>query len=428
MMKNSSILRISLLFLSLHIALFAIEAKIRVSIPPQKSIYVSQKIGLSIELLSSAFSVNDVKITFTESEKYLLQAPQSASYLGQEEVGEDMWQMLHYDYELYALESGKIEIPPIAISFTASMGYGQPKQAFEFQSKPLFFEAKTPKGVIEDTFVLVTDRFLLQSTLTPHTNKIVVGDAVVLSVIQKANGVPDLLLMPTRYNTNAHLRVYSKEPLLQSNLKGDYDVSRTEQFTFVATLEGNVTLPTQTKVWYNPQTHKVDIQKIPSLHFEILPNPQIAIDAQKSKAQKGLVYILVVVVFFGVLYLRFGSRIRTYNQKRKEQYKQSETAKFERLMQSLKHNNNASLIYDALYEWLYTLDTKIESATLSHLITLQPSLKNPLGELEEKTVNPQAYFDRVTLASELQKLRKKLQIEQEKKEASLPNHLNPMGA
>jgi len=371
--------------------------------------------------------VNDVKITFAESEKYLLQAPQSASYLGQEEVGEDMWQMLHYDYELYALESGKIEIPPIAISFTASMGYGQPKQAFEFQSKPLFFEAKTPKGVTEDTFVLVTDTFLLQSTLTPHTNKIVVGDAVVLSVIQKANGVPDLLLMPTRYNTNAHVRVYSKEPLLQSSLKGDYDVSRTEQFTFVATLEGNVILPTQTKVWYNPQTQKVDIQKIPSLHFEILPNPQIAIDAQKSKAQKGLLYILVVVVFFGVLYLRFGSRIRTYNQKRKTDYEQSEIAQFKRLLKSLEDGSEASFIYNTFYEWLFRVDKKMARENLAHLSQIQPLLKEALRELEEKTVNPKGHFDKVSFAKELQKLRKKLHIEQGKKETSLPNHLNPMG-
>ena len=120
-MQNKHMVKL-LLFLSLSLDLFAIEGKIRVFITSQDVIYTSQKMTVAVELLSSAFSITDARITFPASDKYIVQAPQSASYLGQEEMGDESWQMVHYDYELYAMKAGRIEIPSVLVTFTASMG------------------------------------------------------------------------------------------------------------------------------------------------------------------------------------------------------------------------------------------------------------------------------------------------------------------
>ena len=37
---------------------------------------------------------------------------------------------VHYEYEVYALQAGEIEIAPVKSTFSASMGYGQPKKEF----------------------------------------------------------------------------------------------------------------------------------------------------------------------------------------------------------------------------------------------------------------------------------------------------------
>ena len=305
-MQIRHILKIILLFLFFHSSLFAIEGKIRVYLSSHNEIYTSQKTTVAVELLSTAFSITDAKITFPPSDSYIVQAPQSASYLNQEEIDDESWQMVHYEYGVYALKGGRIEIPSVEVSFTASMGYGQTKKEFKLQSDALSFDVKVPEDVGKDQFVLVTDNFKLTTELKPEKQQLIIGDAVELYVTQKAQGVPDILLDPVTYDSNALLRVYGKEPLLKSGMKGNYDVSRTDRFTFVAGMEGNATLPEKQIVWYDATSKKIYIEKIPAMKFEILPDPQIAIDAKKAKQKKLLIYaglVLLGIVIISPLYV-----------------------------------------------------------------------------------------------------------------------------
>ena len=138
--QNKHSIRLLLIFISLTLNLFAIEGKIKVFIPSPEAIYTSQKVTISVELLSNAFSITDARITFPASKKYIIQEPKSAAYLGQEKVDDEDWQMVHYDYDVYALQAGKITIPSIFVTFTASMGYGQPKKEFVLKSETLHFD------------------------------------------------------------------------------------------------------------------------------------------------------------------------------------------------------------------------------------------------------------------------------------------------
>jgi len=295
-MQNRYILKYFLLLLFLTSNIFAIEGKIRVSIPSQEKIYTSQKITVSVELLSNAFSITNAKISFPASDKYIVQEPKSASYLGHEEMDDEDWQMVHYDYEVYTLKAGKVQIPSILVSFTASMGYGQPTKDFTIKSDALSFDVKVPEGVREDQFVLVTDNFKLTSEIKTKNKQLIVGDTIELTVIQQADGVPDLLLTPIVYRSNEFLRVYEKEPLLESGLKGEYDVSRTDRFTFVASMEGNVTLSAQEILWYNSVSKEIIVEKIPAMEYEILPDPQLAIDAKKAQQKQVLFYVISIFV------------------------------------------------------------------------------------------------------------------------------------
>lgn len=314
---------LKVLFLSLFLTLnlFAVEGKVKVFIPSQASIYTSQKITVSVELLSSAFSITDAKITFPASAKYIIQAPKSAAYLGQEEVNGEDWQMVHYDYAVYALQAGKIEIPSVSVSFTASMGYGQPQKEFALQSDALSFDVKSPGGLEKQGFVLVTDAYDLSSEVEPEKKRLIIGDAVTLKVTQKAHAVPDILLRPIRYSSNALLRVYEKEPKLQSNLKGKYDVSRTDSFTFLASAEGSVTLPAKNFVWWNSQTKKLEVEKIDAFSFVIIEDPQIAIDERNDKIQKYLLAFLLFALVMFLIYWKFFGVIKKYSGRIKAKYR-----------------------------------------------------------------------------------------------------------
>ncbi|MEA2048359.1 MAG: hypothetical protein U9O64_07940 [Campylobacterota bacterium] len=423
-MPSKICLKPFLLFLFLTLGLFAIDGKVKVFMPSQTSIYTSQKITVSVELLSSAFSITDAKITFPASNKYIVQAPKSASYLGQEEVGGENWQMVHYDYEIYALQAGRVEIPSVHVSFTASMGYGQPKKEFVLQSDALSFEVKVPKGVQADKFVLVTDSFMLDSELKPQNKKLIIGDAVALSVIQKAKGVPDILLSPVRYDSTAYLRVYGKEPELQSGLKGEYDVSRRDSFTFVANAEGNVTLPSQERFWYNTVTQMMHVEKSPEMTFEIVPDPQIALDIQREKEIKRLRYVALSFLLILIGYKSLWPILRQYRRRQKEMFNRSEAGKFERLLNSIK-GEDISAIYSAFYQWLNVASPHMSRGGFCAIIVVQPSFENVLKAVESKTVDAAYPLNKIALIEELIKLRDTLSGQKKAESYALPAKINP---
>ena len=417
-------LKLLLFLVCLTVNLFAIEGKVKVFIPSSDAVYTSQKITVSVELLSNAFSITDAKITFPASKKYIIQAPRSAAYLGQEEVEGEDWQMVHYDYEVYALQAGKIEIPSASVSFTASMGYGQPKKEFVLTSEPLHFDVKSPKGVKSDQFVLVTDMYKLDSTLKPEKKQIIVGDAVELSVTQKAKGVPDILLTPIIYKSNAFLRVYDKEPELKSEEEGKFDVSRRDSFTFVASAEGNVTLAPQKILWWNTLTEKTEVEIIPKITFEILPDPQIAIDAKKAQQKQLLIYVAVSFLILLSLYAVFASKIRNYRQEHQRMYEESEEGKFDVLLSSIEANN-VSGIYMHFYHWLGSIAPEFSRGGFSALVKKQPSFESSLRQLEEKVLDPTQGFDTVYFTKELKKLRVSLLAREEGEMYGLPKNINP---
>ena len=413
-----------LLLVCLTVNLFAIEGKVKVFIPSSAAVYTSQKITVSVELLSNAFSITDAKITFPASKKYIIQVPRSAAYLGQEEVEGEDWQMVHYDYEVYALQAGRIEIPSVSVSFTASMGYGQPKKEFVLQSDALHFDVNSPKGVKTDQFVLVTNMYKLESTLKPEKKQIIVGDAVELSVTQKAKGVPDILLTPIIYKSNAFLRVYDKEPELKSGEVGKFDVSRRDSFTFVASAEGNVTLAPQKILWWNTLTEKTEVETIPKIHFEILPDPQIAIDAKKAQQKQILIYVVVSFLILLSLYAVFASKIRNYRQERQRMYVESEEGKFDVLLSSIEAKD-VSGIYMHFYYWLGSIAPEIGRGGFLALVKEQPSFESSLHQLEEKVLDPTQGFDTVYFTKEVKKLRVSLLEREEGEMYALPKNINP---
>jgi len=427
-MQSKYMMRLLFLFLAFSLHLFAtegnIEGKIKVFIKSSDAIYTSQKVTVSVELLSNAFSITDAKITFPASKKYIVQAPSSAAYLGQEEVEDEKWQMVHYDYEVYALQAGKIEIPSVSVTFTSSMGYGQPKKEFALQSEKLTFDVKSPEGVKPNAFVLVTNNFALDTALKPEKKALIIGDAVSLGITQKAQGVPDILLTPIVYKSNAFLRVYEKEPSLQSGLKGKYDVSRTDSFTFVASGEGNVTLPAQEILWWNSTTKKVQVEKIPAFSFEINPDPQIAIDAKKAVQKELLLYIVGVMAVVAILFMLFASKIRHYLEERKRRVEESEKGKFDVLLNSL-DNDNAQDIYRDFYHWIEVTSPTLSRLGFRGIGEVQPSFSVSLRELEAVLSVPEQTFDKIGFTRELKKFREMLLKDQKRAKQDFPDKINP---
>jgi hypothetical protein len=284
---------------------------------------------------------------------------------------------------------------------------------------------KAPEGTQENQFVLVTDNYMLKTEIKPKKKRLLIGDAVEFAVTQKADAVPDILLQPVTYRSNEYFRVYGKEPMLKRGLTGDFDVSRTDRFTFVATAEGNVTLAAQTRVWWNSKTKKVHDEKIPELTFEIIPDPQIAIDAKRVRQKKVLLYIVIVLLILFALYKTVSPYLKKYLSERRIVYEKSEKGKYEKLLKRIEEEN-ISEIYNDFYDWLDLASPELSKLGFRGIVTFQPSFKEALAEFEETLLVPDQAFDRQGFMRQLGVLREVLLRQKEPEYKGLPKTINPI--
>lgn len=426
--------RIILVFIALTLGLFAVDGAISVYPVEKKDRFVSEEVVLKVDLKTTAFSIMNAKIGLENSKDYIVAAPKSAASLETVDINNTQWQVVHYEYKLYPLHAGKIMIAPIDIAFKASMGYGQPENNFTFRSDEIILDVSAPEGVGIEEFVLSTPNYTLKSELTPkfsetNATKIKVGDAIELKIIQEAKNVPDILLKPIYFSEDPHFKIYKEEPILKNKESGtETVVTRTDSFTFVATQEGNVSIPSQTLIWWNPTEKVLHTEKTPELHFIVLPDPESAASLTPSEEGKedepSALSILLILILIGVLY-KFIPYIQKKKAEKKLAYMQSEEGRFKTLLDSCQGSDMATLYHD-LYVWLEVADPKLSRVGFRGISELQPSFSKALSQLEEVLAVPEQSFDKTDFVNELTKFREMLHNQQQVSEQGLPQNINPL--
>jgi len=427
--------RIILLFIALTLGLFAVEGDYSVHMVEKERYFVSEEVVLKVDLKTTAFSISDVKIGLENAKDYIVVAPKSAAFLETVDINSTQWQVVYYEYKLYPLHAGKITIAPIDIAFRASMGYGQPDSNFTFQSDTLILDVRAPQGVGKEDFVLSTPSYSLKSELSPklsETNitKIKVGDAIELKITQEAKNVPDLLLTPIHFSEDSHFKIYKEEPILKSKEIDTATIAtRTDSFIFVATKEGNISIPSQTLIWWNPVRQVLHKEKTASLHFIILPAPKSDTSLTPSEEEKedkpSPLNILFIIILIGVLY-----KLIPYIQKKKTEkklaYMHSEEGRFKRVLDICEGSDDRATLYHDLYDWLKVADPNLSRVGFKGICEVQLSFCDALRELEEVLVDPQRSFDKKNFINELTKFREVLLKQQQVRQESLPQNINPI--
>ncbi len=416
------------LFVVMTLGVFGIDGAVSVGMKGDKQIYVSQEVTIAVDLKTDAFSITEAKIDLQSTQDFIISAPQSAAFTQTIDMNGSDWQMVRYEYKLYPLHSGKISIDPFKVNFKASMGYGQPVKDFTLNADMIELNVSVPQGVAKESFLLVTPHYTLQTRFNPKPESLKVGDAFELNITQEARSVPDILLRPIRFAKNEHLKIYTQEPTLTTKESGaDMAASRIDSFTFVAKKEGNLTLPSQELLWWNPTTQTLHTEKIPEIHLTILPAPIEQSSTSPSIEEDGKsrvwLWTLFMLVMLILLYKAFPAVSRWINT-HKLAYQESEEGRFKKLLESTKSDDPREL-YQAFYHWLDMTDPKLSREGFKGIGKFYPPISDPLLELEEVLANPKELFESKKLVNELEKLRKVLLSKKQTKQNSLPKTINP---
>lgn len=287
-------MRISLLLL-LPLFLFAMQGDVSVQIKPKARYLISEKILLQLDVKTTGFSVGDVRVDSSGLKDLIIVAPKSAAYVQSEEIDGESWQVAVYEYELYPLRGGEIFLAPFEVSFSGSMGYGQPKSTFIKSTGPFTLQVDSPDGI--DGFVLSTPKLTFDVTYKPDPEALKVGEAFERTVTITAVDVPDLLLPSVAIEEQKMLRIYDDEPRLSME---QGKAKRVEHQTIITSHEGNITLPEQRLYWYDSVNGILHAEIIEAVDFEVSGGIKTA-----TSEEEGSFWTLFVLL--GVLLLIAGS-------------------------------------------------------------------------------------------------------------------------
>lgn len=300
-------MRLSLLLL-LPLFLFGIDGDIRLEVAQKQKYLVSEKILLKLHVMSTGFSMIDVRVDTGDNKDFIVLAPQSAAYVLSEELDDETWQSSIYEYAFYPLHGGKLTLHPLKVSFKASQGYGQPVAEFSKITSSQEIEVVSPKGI--KSFVLATESLQLDVEYEPQPGEIYkVGDTFSRTVTQKAKSVPDILLSPVKLANIEGLGLYAKEPKLSQDSQ---NASRSERVDIVMHKAGNYTLPAQSIYWYdskNDRLHKEEIEAISFKVIEPIKPPKVE---EKELPYKTIAFTLILLVLITLVLIKIVRYERTY--------------------------------------------------------------------------------------------------------------------
>lgn len=420
--------KITTLIFLLTLSLHAIEGAVSAKIKTKERYAVSEEIVIQMDLKSTAFSITQSKIGLENTPEYVVTTPNSAASLQTVDINGADWSVVHYEYRLYPLHAGKLTIPPIPISFLASMGYGQESQSFELHTEGLSIDIVGHEGVGSDKFVLSTPHYALKTIQNPTSNSLKEGDAFTLLVTQEAQSVPDILLTPIRFESSEYFKVYATEPTLTSSQnRGVSSVSRSDKFTFVAIKEGNVTLPTQELLWWDTKEQRLHKEHTPQLRFTILAQPKDEKGEQEeteSVSMQKLLGIITILLLLITLLYRVYPLLKKRQKKQKELYAKSEAGLFEMLQKSCQ-DADAKQLYRDFYSWLETADAELYRLGFTGVGEAYPFMADSLTKLESALSQKANDFDNKEFCIQLGVFREELLTSKNEKKSGLMDGINP---
>ncbi len=437
-----------LLLLFLSAAAFAIQARVELSIQQDSKLWVGQKIVASLSVKTDAYTLTDLRVDTQSGDEVIIIKPQSAAFKSSEIINDVQWQIVVYEYIIYPMHAGDIRLNPFQVEFSASMGYGQPKQRFNLQTSPLSLQVSKPEGVSENDFVLTTNKLALDVTYTPAFTQgqdtLKVGDAFERKVTISAENVPDFLLQPvpeyaaTGSNEQAPFKVYRSEPVLSETNSSDIATAkviarRIETDTFVASFASTAVIPEIVMYWWDPQQQKLHQQRIPAKTLKIIPDPLSSVEhsvdelagepgaAEGTKNIYRALLILLAIIFSAGWWL---PKVKQRLAIRKRHFEASEAGTFKGFENAC-NEGNVHNIYQNFYVWARLAMPEVSPLNFQHIGRYYPELKSSLKSLQSALMNHQGQFDAGLFKTRVTNTRQTILIRQTRSEYELIKSINP---
>ncbi len=268
---------------------------------------VNEQVILTIEVATPRWFTGGTRIGSVEIPNVIAKQRNQLATNFTDRKGGQTWSRQRWEVTLYPQTSGQFVIPPIAVGVQVSAPDGN-KVSGTLYTQSITFTTSLPSGLLSDDVPwFVATGVEVKQDWETSDESLKVGDAITRTITLTAQDslsvlLPDLL---EGASTSRYQAYPQPHQLTDTQTRGDYQSTRTEQSVYVIQQGGELTLPELEFRWWNSKTQQLESVVIESKTFQ-------AKHTLKSLVKAYFVWIVSLIIFVVVSAVLFYSVKRYY--------------------------------------------------------------------------------------------------------------------
>lgn len=345
-----------------------IDAFARVSVSPREGV-VRQPYKVTISVYSGTWFAKPLQFANLRIDNAFIipftRTVSSISYINNKKYA-----TLSFYYLVFPYNTGNLKIPELDINTSIPPEGDYKGMPYTIRSKAQNIKVNPIPSAKDEDVWMVAQNISFNEEWNKSLEDLKVGDVLERKITIRASGTLPTLIQPLKIEKPEWVSTYPQEPVLQDKRdnKGVNGV-RIESYSYLFEEEGEITLPAQELLWWNPDTKRVYKRTIPEQKLKIKANPDLAmmeslkdsllaisapldIGLEEEKPFPWLRLGFVVILAFLTLYFAWKTvRIIVLHSKEKRAvYLQSEAYYFKQVLYAIKSSDTKEFIR-ALYVW-----------------------------------------------------------------------------
>ncbi|VFQ47498.1 BatD family protein [Desulfoluna butyratoxydans] len=264
------------LLLPLRVGAEALPEKIRVSLAPEGTVKVGQRVTLSIELMTTTRFSGSPGFDIPEIPGVIALKLNTFGINSTETTDGVTYSVQGHEFALFAQRPGKRVIKPFDVRFYPAGPGAAPPREVTLKTEPLTLDAVMPPGAEGLSALICTAAFELTEAWEPPPQEARVGDAFTRRITMRADDVPGMAFPPLEVPDIRSVGIYPKEPFVNDKTdRGDFTGERTETITYVCEAKGTVTFPEVTVHWWDLNDDSLKVETLPAVTLKVKANPSL---------------------------------------------------------------------------------------------------------------------------------------------------------
>lgn len=373
-----------LLVVSLHSYAQTIDAFARVSVSPREGV-VRQPYRITISVYSSTWFARPLQFTNLRIDDAFI-IPFTRTVSGINYINNKKYATLTFYYLVFPYSTGQLQIPELLINANIPPEGDYRGQDYTIRTKAQTIKIKELPSNPDEHVWMVAKNVRVTEKWSRSLNNLKVGDVIEREIVVSAEGTLPSLIQPFQIEKSTGTSIYPQQADLQDKRNSqDVNGERTERYSYLFEEEGEITIPEEVILWWNPQTKRVYKRTIQEQRINIAPNPNLAMMESLKDSLLALntpvvsevedegipwreIGIFAVLVLLTLYFLRKAVVLLLRRSKEKRRiYVQSERYYFRQVQKALQKGTRFEII-NSLYAWFdRTRDTDDNVAIMDYL-------------------------------------------------------------